>query len=113
MKMNAHRARRFPQAPANFHVAVFRNRRRPCAYLLNAFTQEIVMTPTAANWSARFIGAASRLAALCWADAALASQGPGTSMGTAGNFTRLVMAVLVYGASALVVGAGLISAMRR
>ena len=71
------------------------------------------MIATAANWSARLIVAASHLAALCWADAALASQGPGTSMGTAGNFTQLVMAVLVYGVSALVVGAGLISAVRR
>ena len=46
-------------------------------------------------------------------DAALASQGPGMSAGTASSLTQLVMAILVYGASALVVGAGLIGALRR
>ncbi len=34
-------------------------------------------------------------------------------MGTAGHFTQLAMAVLVYGISALVVGTGLIGAIRR
>ncbi len=57
--------------------------------------------------------AASSLAALSWAGVALASQGPGTSQGSAGGFTQLAMAVLVYGAAALVVGAGLIGAVRR
>jgi hypothetical protein len=44
---------------------------------------------------------------------ALASQGPGGGMGTAGNFTQAAMAVLVYGASVLIVGMGLIGALRR
>jgi hypothetical protein len=44
---------------------------------------------------------------------ALASQGPGGGMGTASNLTQVAMAVLVYGASALIVGAGLIGALRR
>ena len=44
---------------------------------------------------------------------AFASQGPGGGMGTAGSFTQVTMAVLVYGASALIVGAGLIGALRR
>ena len=44
---------------------------------------------------------------------AQASQGPGTSAGTAGHFTQLTMAVLVYGIPALVIGAGLIGALRR
>lgn len=44
---------------------------------------------------------------------ALASQGPGVESGTASPLTQLVMAILVYGASALVVGAGLIGALRR
>jgi hypothetical protein len=44
---------------------------------------------------------------------ALASQGPGGGMGTAGSLTQVAMAVLVYGASALIVGAGLIGALRR
>jgi hypothetical protein len=64
-------------------------------------------------------GMTQRIAALAlgipWvaADAALASQGPGTSAGTAGSLTQLAMAVLVYGASALIVGAGLIGTLRR
>ena len=69
------------------------------------------MSRTAANWKA--VGAASLLATLCWASAASASQGPGTSVGSASHFTQLAMAVLVYGLSALVVGAALIGAMRR
>jgi hypothetical protein len=44
---------------------------------------------------------------------ALASQGPGGGMGTASNLTQVVMAVIVYGAAALVIGTGLIGAMRR
>ena len=71
------------------------------------------MSSAAANWRAGVIGAASGIAALCWANGALASQGPGTGMGTASHFTQLTMAVLVYGVSALVVGAGLIGALRR
>ncbi len=43
----------------------------------------------------------------------LASQGPGGGMGTAGNFTQVAMAILVYGTSALIVGAGLLGALRR
>ena len=46
-------------------------------------------------------------------EAALASQGPGTSAGTASSFTQLAMAIFVYGTSALVVGAGLIGALRK
>ena len=46
-------------------------------------------------------------------DATLASQGPGTSAGTARSLTQVAMAILVYGTTALVVGAGLIGALRR
>jgi hypothetical protein len=45
-------------------------------------------------------------------DAAFASQGPGGGMGTASPLTQLAMAIIVYGASAIVVGAGLIGAAR-
>jgi len=48
-----------------------------------------------------------------WANAALASQGPGGGPGTASGFTQIAMAILVYGTSALVVGAGLIGAVRQ
>jgi len=47
------------------------------------------------------------------ASSALASQGPGVESGTASPLTQLVMAILVYGVSAAIVGAGLIGAMRR
>ncbi len=64
--------------------------------------------------TSRFAFAATpALAALLWAEAAVASQGPGGGLGTASPFTQLAMAVIVYGASALVVGAGLIGAVRR
>ena len=63
---------------------------------------------------ARLAFAATALSAgLLGADAALASQGPGGGLGTAGPITQLAMAIIVYGASALVVGAGLIGAARR
>jgi hypothetical protein len=68
---------------------------------------------SAANLKVRVTGAASAIVVLCSTVPALASQGPGGGMGTAGHFTQLVMAVLVYGMSALVVGAGLIGALRR
>ena len=45
--------------------------------------------------------------------AAFASQGPGGGLGTASPFTQLAMAILVYGVSAVIVGAGLIGAARR
>jgi hypothetical protein len=50
---------------------------------------------------------------LVWADAAFASQGPGGGLGSASNFTQLAMAIIVWGTSALVVGTGLIGAVRR
>jgi hypothetical protein len=46
-------------------------------------------------------------------EAALASQGPGGGPGTASSLTQQVMAVIVYGTSALVIGAGLIGVVRR
>ena len=58
-------------------------------------------------------GLALGATALLWADAALASQGPGVAAGTASSFTQAMMVVLVYGASALVVASGLIGALRR
>jgi hypothetical protein len=53
-------------------------------------------------------------AAMLWPCAsAFASQGPGGGIGTASNFTQTTMAILVYGTAALIVGAGLIGALRR
>jgi hypothetical protein len=56
---------------------------------------------------------AAALACLSFAGAALASQGPGGGPGTASDLSQLAMAIIVYGTSALVVGAGLIGATRR
>jgi hypothetical protein len=81
----------------------------------NVSSQEIVMT-----WSrtrhrlSQFVSAAApALASLVWTNAAFASQGPGGGPGTASSVTQLAMAIIVYGTSALVVGAGLIGAARR
>jgi len=59
------------------------------------------------------IAAAVIITQVSWAGAALASQGPGGGMGTAGHLTQVAMAILVYGASALVVAVGLIGVVRR
>src|SRR5216683_7125574 len=81
----------------------------------NLSSQEIVMA-----WSRtrlllpQFVFAtAPVLASLAWTNAAFASQGPGGGPGTASSATQLAMAIIVYGTSALVVGAGLIGAARR
>lgn len=58
------------------------------------------------------MAAASIIAGMSWVNAALASQGPGGGLGTASHLTQVAMAMLVYGASALVVGFGLIGAAR-
>jgi hypothetical protein len=56
--------------------------------------------------------AIATVCALSHAATACASQGPGGGMGTASHFTQVAMAVLIYGASAIVVAAGLIGAAR-
>jgi hypothetical protein len=66
------------------------------------------------RWISRFaFFATAVVACLSSAGAAFASQGPGGGPGTAGSFTQAAMAIIVYGTSALVVGAGLIGAVRR
>jgi hypothetical protein len=59
------------------------------------------------------VGATAAVATFSWATKALASQGPGVATGTASHFTQLAMAIIVWGTSALVIGIGLIGAMRR
>jgi hypothetical protein len=59
------------------------------------------------------IACASASIVLLAARAAWASQGPGIAPGTAGTMTQLAMAILVYGASAVVVAVGLIGALRQ
>ena len=53
------------------------------------------------------------VATLIISGAALASQGPGGGPGTASPLMQLVMAIIVYGTSALIVGIGLIGALRK
>ena len=50
---------------------------------------------------------------LIFADVSLAAQGPGVGPGTASRFTQVLMAIIVYGACASVVCAGLIGALRK
>jgi hypothetical protein len=78
----------------------------------SAFCMEISMTSFRTRTAISRAGPAVAAAAL-WSSAALASQGPGGGMGTAGPLTQTVMAVLVYGLVTIIVGAGLIGAIRR
>jgi hypothetical protein len=84
-------------------------------YLLQiSRSQEMVMTSSRKwHWRSALAVAVTSAAASLSANAALASQGPGGGPGTAGPVTQLVMAIIVYGSSALVIGAGLIGAARR
>ena len=59
------------------------------------------------------ISIATAVTAVSWTSVALASQGPGGGMGTAGHFTQIAMAVLVYGTAAIIGGVALIGAARR
>jgi hypothetical protein len=86
-------------------------RRIFCSWL----SQEIVMRSSymSASISRAALAAISIAAAAVSTGAAFASQGPGGGLGTASPLTQLAMAIIVYGASAIVVGAGLIGAARR
>jgi hypothetical protein len=79
-----------------------------CVAFRNQSSREIVMSRKSYQLSRGAIAAALLLPA-----SAFASQGPGGGMGTASNLTQITMAVLVYGTAALIVGAGLIGALRR
>ena len=68
---------------------------------------------TQSNIRGRLIRAVLTLLAISGIDVARASQGPGAGMGTASHLTQMMMAVLVYGTSAIVIAAGLIGALRR
>jgi hypothetical protein len=70
------------------------------------------MASSRETWVSRLVFVISPLFG-SWTGAASASQGPGGGLGTASSFTQLAMALIVYGAVGLVVGAGLIGALRR
>jgi hypothetical protein len=102
-RMNADRARRFPLRLKDFKTG---------AVLVRSFLQQLSrrsFMPRKNSLALCTIAAAVLLPAAN----AVASQGPGGGMGAASNFTQIAMAILVYGASALIVGAGLIGALRR
>jgi hypothetical protein len=95
-----------------FSFAVQTSHRRR-SYLGRVLSQEIAMKYLATR--ARRIGAAlaaTLTGSIMLTNAALASQGPGGGMGTAGHLTQVMMAVVVYGASGMIVAAGLIGAAR-
>jgi hypothetical protein len=113
-EMNANRASRFPAHNTIFTGA--QNRHKLPSVSSESFSpQEIVMASslTRHRISRLAFDAMSAVAGLLWANAAFASQGPGVGPGTASSFTQLAMAIIVYGTSAVVVGAGLIGAARR
>jgi formate/nitrite transporter FocA (FNT family) len=99
---------RVPEHRHNISRATKTSRQRR-TYLLVGRMQEIVM---ASSHRLRISRLAITAGVLLGASSALASQGPGVEGGTASPLTQLVMAILVYGASAIVVGAGLIGALR-
>jgi hypothetical protein len=72
-----------------------------------------VISPRKGRRLAQLVFAVTSTAALLWVETAFASQGPGGGPGTAGSLTQLAMAMIVYGTSALIVGAGLIGTARR
>jgi hypothetical protein len=97
-----------------FHKTFFKTGIGCRPYLLPKWTQEIAMTlPRAARIPQLASAIASTVLTALWAEAAFASQGPGGGPGTASSFTQLAMSIIVYGGSALVVGTGLIGAVRR
>jgi hypothetical protein len=81
----------------------------------NLASQEIVMASfqTRRRISQLAFATAAMLVSSLATTAAFASQGPGGGLGTASPVTQLAMAIIVYGVSAVVVGAGLIGAARQ
>jgi hypothetical protein len=72
-----------------------------------------MISPRKRRRIAPFAVAAILAAALLPSEAMLASQGPGGGPGTASPFTQRVMAIIVYGGSAVLAGAALVGALRK
>jgi hypothetical protein len=106
-KMNADRARRF-----RFMKNISHDDSKPARVSFVALQSlwEIVMLRQKSRIPRLALAAC---AVLLPVGNALASQGPGGGMGTASSLTQMAMAVIVYGAAALLIGTGLIGAMRR
>jgi hypothetical protein len=105
---NAEGTRQVPESRRNISGATKTGRQRR-TYLLVERMQEMVMPNSSGLRISRLAIAAS---ILLGAGTALAAQGPGVEAGAASPFTQLVMAILVYGASAAIIGAGLLGALR-
>jgi hypothetical protein len=109
VKMNADRVRRFPLDGEHFTLTL-----QTVARLVRNFANqshgEIVMFLKNSRISCAIAAACARALS---AGSAFASQGPGGGMGAASSLTQIAMAVIVYGASALIIGTGLIGAVRR
>ena len=84
-----------------------------CHRIFDELLEEVVMAAASKHVSAFALTATSIAIGAFAVDAAFASQGPGTSAGTASSLTQSAMTIIVYGTSALVVGAGLIGALRK
>jgi hypothetical protein len=109
--MNAGHTKRFRIARNNFE-----NRRQRWSVSPQHFSREIAMRshlPWFRKTLRLAVCTAPAVAALLSANSSLAAQGPGGGPGTASSLTQLTMAIVVYGISALVVGAGLIGMARR
>jgi hypothetical protein len=101
---------RIARAGSRFAPTISKPAPFPAVAFRNQVSREIVMSRKNFRLSRAAVAAAC---AVLPAASAFASQGPGAGMGTASNFTQIAMAILVYGASVLIVGAGLIGALRR
>jgi hypothetical protein len=110
VKMNADRAPRFPLDGEHF-ILHCKPACCSCVTLANQLSREIIMARKN-SWNSRAAVAAACTVLLPVGNA-FASQGPGGGMGTASSLTQIAMAVIVYGAAALVIGTGLIGALRR
>src|SRR5450432_1014494 len=100
----------------NILMRDFQNRNRLSSVSSeNLVSQEIVMASflTRHRISRLAFATAAMAASSLSATAAFASQGPGGGLGTASPLTQLAMSIVVYGVSAVVVGAGLIGAARQ
>jgi hypothetical protein len=121
--MNADRAIWFPLQQLHF-TRTIQNRHRLSSVSSEDASREIVMaraqTRPAITRPAitrleitRLAFAVTTLAGSLWVSAACASQGPGGGPGSASSFTQSMMATIVYGSAAAVIGTGLIGAARR
>jgi hypothetical protein len=116
--MNAHRAIWFPLQQRHF-TRTIQNRHRLSSVSSEDASREVVMARFQTRLEitrlaiTRLTFAATTLAGSLWVSAAYASQGPGGGPGSASSFTQLMMATIVYGSAAAVIGAGLIVAARR